>query len=128
VSLPELPLLAVLPGTGWLTRVTDSARCAATTPMCSDHEEGSRASAPIDWRLVDEMVPGSKLEETVAKRAKESPPDRAVQRMQSIALTPLARARSADAVDYAACRSSPSRRRAGERSERSGRPPLRCAR
>ena len=72
VSLPELPLLAVLPGTGGLTRVTDKRKVRRdhADVFCTT-EEGIKGKRAVDWRLVDEVVPGSKLEETVGKRAKE---------------------------------------------------------
>src|SRR5437016_11970081 len=72
VSLPEVPLLAVLPGTGGLTRVVD------TRKVRRDHadyfctiEEGIKGKRAVQWRLVDEIVPNSKLEAKVAERAKE---------------------------------------------------------
>ncbi len=102
VSLPELPLLAVLPGTGGLTRVTDKRKVRRdhADVFCTT-EEGIKGKRAVDWRLVDEVVPGSKLEETVAKRAAEfaarsSRPGGA----KGITLTPLAREHSADAVEY----------------------------
>ena len=102
VSLPELPLLAVLPGTGGLTRVTDKRKVRRdhADVFCTT-EEGIKGKRAVDWRLVDEVVPGSKLEETVAKRAAEfaarsSRPGGA----KGITLRPLARERSADAVEY----------------------------
>ena len=99
VSLPELPLLAVLPGTGGLTRVTDKRKVRRdhADVFCTT-EEGIKGKRAVDWRLVDEVVPGSKLEETVAKRAKEfaAKSDRPARR-KGIALTPLKRERSADA-------------------------------
>src|SRR5262249_11363173 len=72
VSLPELALLAVLPGTGGLTRVTDKrkVRRDRADVFCTT-EEGVKGKRAVEWRLVDEVVPGSKLEETVAKRAQE---------------------------------------------------------
>ena len=72
VSLPELPLLAVLPGTGGLTRVTDKrkVRRDLADVFCTT-EEGVKGKRAVEWRLVDEVVPGSKFEETVAKRAQE---------------------------------------------------------
>src|SRR6267143_1195933 len=72
VSLPELPLLAVLPGTGGLTRVTDKRKVRRDHAdfFCTT-EEGIKGKRAVDWRLVDEVVPGSKLEDTVARRAKE---------------------------------------------------------
>src|SRR5580698_8240241 len=72
VSLPEVPLLAVLPGTGGLTRVTDKRK------VRRDHadyfctiEEGIKGKRAVQWRLVDEIVPNSKLEARVAERSKE---------------------------------------------------------
>src|SRR5712672_3832147 len=72
VSLPELPLLAVLPGTGGLTRVTDKRKVRRdhADVFCTT-EEGIKGKRAVDWRLVDEVVPGSKLEEAVAQRAKD---------------------------------------------------------
>src|SRR6202165_4287962 len=72
VSLPELPLLAVLPGTGGLTRVTDKRKVRRdhADVFCTT-EEGIKGKRALDWRLVDEVVPGSKFEETIAARAKE---------------------------------------------------------
>src|SRR5918911_81233 len=72
VSLPELPLLAVLPGTGGLTRVTDKrkVRRDRADVFCTT-EEGVKGRRAVEWRLVDEVVPASRLEEIVAKRARE---------------------------------------------------------
>ena len=72
VALPETPLLAVLPGTGGLTRVTDKrkVRRDRADVFCSI-EEGIRGTKAVEWRLVDEVVPNSKWKETVAARAHE---------------------------------------------------------
>lgn len=72
VALPEVPLLAVLPGTGGLTRVTDKrkVRRDLADVFCSI-EEGVRSKKAVDWRLVDETVPNSKFDERVAERAAE---------------------------------------------------------
>src|SRR6187455_2383880 len=72
VSLPELPLLAVLPGTGGLTRVTDKRKVRRdhADVFCTT-EEGVRGKRAVEWRLVDEVVPNSKLEETVKARAQD---------------------------------------------------------
>jgi benzoyl-CoA-dihydrodiol lyase len=102
VSLPELPLLAVLPGTGGLTRVTDKrkVRRDRADVFCTT-EEGVKGKRAVDWRLVDEVVPGSKLEETVAKRAQEfAARSRRPGADKGVALTPLERGRSADGVEY----------------------------
>ena len=109
VSLPELPLLAVLPGTGGLTRVTDKrkVRRDRADVFCTT-EEGIKGKRAVEWRLVDEVVPGSKLEEAVAQRAKDfaAKSSRAVGAnggaLKGIALGPLKRERSADGVEYGA--------------------------
>src|SRR6266852_1973114 len=102
VSLPELPLLAVRPGTGGLTRVTDKRKVRRdhADVFCTT-EEGIKGKRAVDWRLVDEVVAGSKFEETVAKRAKEfaAKSDRPAG-AKGITLEPLKRERSADAVEY----------------------------
>ena len=70
VSLPELPLLAVLPGTGGLTRITDKRRVRRDRAdvFCST-EEGVRGRRAVEWRLVDEIVPPSKWQQAVRERA-----------------------------------------------------------
>ena len=75
VSLPELPLLAVLPGTGGLTRVTDKRKVRRdhADVFCTT-EEGVKGKRAVDWRLVDEVVPNSKLDEVgEGARAASSP-------------------------------------------------------
>lgn len=90
VSLPEVPLLAVLPGTGGLTRVTDKRKVRRDLAdiFCS-LEEGIKGKRAKDWRLVDEVVATSKFDETVAQRAQEfaAASDKATG--QGIALNPL---------------------------------------
>jgi len=86
--------LAVLPGTGGLTRVTDKrkVRRDLADVFCSI-EEGVKGKRAQEWRLVDEVVPNSKFEETVAARARafaakaKAPVD-----AKGISLTPLRRA------------------------------------
>jgi benzoyl-CoA-dihydrodiol lyase len=103
VSLPELPLLAVLPGTGGLTRVSDKrkVRRDLADVFCTT-EEGIKGKRAVDWRLVDAAVPGSKFDETIAARVKEfaakSPRAGAG---PGIKLSPLARTFTADGIDYA---------------------------
>jgi benzoyl-CoA-dihydrodiol lyase len=72
VSLPEVPLLAVLPGTGGLTRVVDKrmVRRDHADFFCT-LTEGIRGSRAVNWKLVDEVVPRSKMAETVKARAAE---------------------------------------------------------
>lgn len=72
VALPEVPLLAVLPGTGGLTRVTDKRKVRRDLAdiFCSI-EEGVKGKRAVDWRLVDEVVPNSVFDQTVRERAQE---------------------------------------------------------
>jgi len=72
VSLPEVPLLAVLPGTGGLTRVVDKrkVRRDLADVFCTV-EEGMKGKRAVDWRLVDEMVPRSNFDERVTEKALE---------------------------------------------------------
>ena len=72
VALPETPLLAVLPGTGGLTRVTDKRRVRRDLAdvFCTT-EEGVRGQKAVEWRLVDEVVTKSRWDDAVKARAKE---------------------------------------------------------
>src|SRR4029450_12180272 len=72
VALPEVPLLAVLPGTGGLTRLVDKrrARRDRADVFCT-LEDGIQGRRAVDWGLVDEIVPRSQLETTVRERARE---------------------------------------------------------
>jgi len=93
VSLPEVPLLAVLPGTGGLTRVTDKrkVRRDIADVFCST-EEGVKGRRAADWRLVDEVVANSKFDATVAERARQFA-ERSKRRHETegVKLTPLKR-------------------------------------
>src|SRR5579863_6250948 len=72
VSLPELPLLAVLPGTGGLTRVSDKRKVRRDhADVFCTAEEGIKGRRAVEWRLVDDAVPGSKFDAAIAARAKE---------------------------------------------------------
>ena len=93
VSLPELPLLAVLPGTGGLTRLVDKrkVRHDRADYFCTT-SEGIRGKRATDWDLVDEIVPRSKFDDDVAARAAEfaSATDRPADG-KGVTLTPLNR-------------------------------------
>ncbi|MDX1485920.1 MAG: 2,3-epoxybenzoyl-CoA dihydrolase [Alphaproteobacteria bacterium] len=102
VSLPEVPLLAVLPGTGGLTRVVDKRK------VRRDHAdffctltEGIKGTRAVNWKLVDEVVPKSKMAETVETRAREfaAKTDRPAD-AKGIALTELKRTVGDDGVEY----------------------------
>ncbi|MCC2658245.1 MAG: benzoyl-CoA-dihydrodiol lyase [Panacagrimonas sp.] len=102
VSLPEVPLLGVLPGTGGLTRVTDKrkVRHDLADIFCTSIE-GQRGQRAKDWKLVDEIAKPAVFAETVRKRALElaAQSDRPAD-AQGVALTPLERAERADGLDY----------------------------
>jgi len=102
VSLPELPLLAVLPGTGGLTRVADKRRVRRdhADVFCTT-EEGVKGKRAVEWRLVDAVVPGSKFDETIAARAKEfaAQSGRAAA-ASGIKLTPLMRKFTDRGIEY----------------------------
>jgi len=71
VSLPEVPLLGVLPGTGGLTRVTDKrkVRRDLADVFCSS-PDGVRGQRAVDWGLVDAIAPRSRWAEAVDEAAK----------------------------------------------------------
>src|SRR5204862_47237 len=102
VSLPEVPLLAVLPGTGGLTRLVDKrhVRRDRADFFCTT-EEGVKGQRAVEWGLVDEVVPRSRLDEAVRRRARElaARTDRPAD-ARGIALTPLARTLEGDRVTY----------------------------
>ncbi len=102
VSLPEVPLLGVLPGTGGLTRVTDKrhVRHDLADIFCTSHE-GVRGQKAKDWRLVDDIAKPAEFKARVQKRALElaEKSDRPTGD-KGIALTPLARTTEADALRY----------------------------
>jgi len=102
VSLPELPLLAVLPGTGGLTRLVDKRKVRHDHAdfFCTT-SEGLRGKRAVDWLLIDELVPGSRFNETVAERAAEfaAKSDRPKD-ARGIALTALERTIEADRIVY----------------------------
>jgi benzoyl-CoA-dihydrodiol lyase len=103
VALPETPLLAVLPGTGGLTRVTDKrkVRRDLADVFCST-EEGVRGRKAVEWRLVDEVVAKSKWEEGVKARAKAlaATSDRPANGAAGVTLEPLERRAEANAFLY----------------------------
>ncbi len=91
VALPEVPLLAVLPGTGGLTRVTDKRKVRRDRAdiFCSI-EEGVKGKKAKDWRLVDEVIANSKFDETVKERAQEFAASSSKAKVaKGISLTPL---------------------------------------
>jgi benzoyl-CoA-dihydrodiol lyase len=102
VSLPELPLLGVLPGTGGLTRVSDKRHVRRDlADYFSTKAEGVGGKKAVQWRLVDEAVPRPRWDETVAERAAElAARSRRPQDAQGVALTELRKTRGDDAITY----------------------------
>src|SRR5436309_5719986 len=72
VSLPEAPLLGVLPGTGGLTRLVDKRHVRRDrADFFSTLVEGVKGKRAVEWKLVDSVSPTSKFKEAVQKRARE---------------------------------------------------------
>jgi benzoyl-CoA-dihydrodiol lyase len=106
VSLPETPLLAVLPGTGGITRVTDKRKVRRDlADMFCATEEGQRGKKAVDWRLIDETVVKSKWDEAVKARAKEiaSRSDRPAD-AKGVKFNPLKREITDNAINYSTVR------------------------
>ncbi len=101
VALPEAPLLAVLPGTGGLTRVTDKRKVRRDRAdiFCSI-EEGVRGKRAKDWGLVDEVIPNSKFDAAVVERAKEFAAASTKVTGQGITLNPVDRTVTDNAITY----------------------------
>ena len=102
VSLPEMPLLAVLPGTGGLTRITDKRRVRRDrADVFCTAEEGVRGRRAVEWRLVDEVVPPSKWEARVRERAEAfaARTDRPAG-AEGVELTPLDRRVEGSSITY----------------------------
>ena len=102
VSLPEVPLLGVLPGTGGLTRVTDKrhVRHDLADIFCTT-SEGVRGQRAVDWRLVDAIAKPQQFQQVVRERAEKfaAQSDRPANG-KGVALTPLARTLDGDRVAY----------------------------
>jgi benzoyl-CoA-dihydrodiol lyase len=102
VSLPELPLLGVLPGTGGLTRVTDKRKVRRdhADAFCTN-PDGVRGQRAKDWRLVDEIVKPQQFAEQVKQRAlKLAEQSDRPGGAKGVALTPLKRATDAAGLHY----------------------------
>ena len=102
VSLPEAPLLGVLPGTGGLTRVTDKRKVRKDrADVFATRPEGVRGKQAVEWKLVDAVIPKRHWDEKVRERASAAaarsyrPVD-----AHGIALTPLQREDTSDGIRY----------------------------
>jgi benzoyl-CoA-dihydrodiol lyase len=102
VSLPELPLLGVLPGTGGLTRITDKRKVRRDhADMFCTNPDGVRGQRAKDWRLVDEVVKPQQFAEHVRQRAlKLAEQSSRPLNTKGVALAPLKRAVDAAGLHY----------------------------
>ena len=105
VSLPELPLLGVLPGTGGLTRVTDKRHVRRDrADYFATRSEGIGGKRAVAWRLVDEAVPRAAWDKRLAERT--SATVAASGRLPGpagtggVELTPLDKTRTPDSIEY----------------------------
>ncbi len=102
VSLPEIPLLAVLPGTGGLTRVVEKRGVRRDlADAFATRTEGVRGQQAVDWRLVDHIAAASDWDALVAARieARAATSDRPAN-AAGVTLTPLERAIEGDTIAY----------------------------
>ncbi|HTU05268.1 MAG TPA: enoyl-CoA hydratase/isomerase family protein, partial [Trebonia sp.] len=102
VSLPELPLLGVLPGTGGLTRVTDKRHVRRdVADYFATRSEGVGGRKAVRWRLVDDVVPRAGWEEILSERTRAAA--QSATRLPggpAIELTPLDKVRTGTEIDY----------------------------
>src|SRR5215475_3297697 len=106
VSLPELPLLGVLPGTGGLTRVVDKRHVRRDlADYFATRSEGVGGRKAVQWRLVDELIPRGRWEEILSERSRAAA--RAATRLPGagpgapgVELTALAKSRTDDQIGY----------------------------
>ena len=102
VSLPEVPLLGVLPGTGGLTRVVDKRHVRKDrADVFATKSDGIRGKTAVQWGLVDDTAPRARFADVVAERAaaaagRSSRPAEAT----GVTLTPLARTMADDTISY----------------------------
>ncbi len=101
VSLPEVPLLGVLPGTGGLTRITDKRRVRRDLAdvFCTD-PDGARGRRALEWGLVDRTAPPQRFEAAVRARAEELAARPGLPAGGPVALTPLERQVEPDGYRY----------------------------
>jgi benzoyl-CoA-dihydrodiol lyase len=101
VSLPEVPLLGVLPGTGGLTRVVDKRHVRKDrADLFATKSEGYRGATAVDWGLVDATVPRNSWDEQIGARARAAADASQRRPGTGITLTPIAREESGDTVTY----------------------------
>ncbi len=101
VSLPETPLLAVLPGTGGLTRLVDKrkVRRDLADVFCTT-AEGIKGNRAKQWGLVDHVAPKSRFEETIGRLAAKLVESSPARSSEGITLEPLAKEIDGDTIRY----------------------------
>ncbi len=101
VSFPETPLLAVLPGTGGLTRLVDKRKVRRDrADVFSTLVEGIRGKRAVEWNLVDEVIPKSRWTDTLEKRVAEAVKSAPERSGAGIQLTPLGGKVTATGIEH----------------------------
>jgi benzoyl-CoA-dihydrodiol lyase len=101
VSLPEVPLLGVLPGTGGLTRVVDKRHVRRDrADLFATRSEGYRGDTAVEWGLVDATVPKREWEEEIGRRARAAAARSSRSGDRGVELTPLDRRTDGDTIRY----------------------------
>jgi benzoyl-CoA-dihydrodiol lyase len=101
VSLPEVALLGVLPGTGGLTRLVDKRRVRRDlADVVATRAEGVRGPTAVNWRLVDEVVPRSRFDDRVEELARIATAAAPPRTGPGVPLAPLERTVSASRLVY----------------------------
>ena len=101
VSLPEVPLLGVLPGTGGLTRVVDKRHVRKDrADVFATRSEGYRGATAVEWGLVDATVPRHRWQEEIAARARAAADASTRPGGRGVALAPLEREQTDDSLRY----------------------------
>jgi benzoyl-CoA-dihydrodiol lyase len=101
VSLPEVPLLGVLPGTGGLTRVVDKRHVRKDrADVFATKTEGVRGATAVEWGLIDESVPNSRFADAVRARAEAAAQRSTRDGDRGVELTPLERTEEGDTIRY----------------------------
>jgi benzoyl-CoA-dihydrodiol lyase len=102
VSLPEVPLLGVLPGTGGLTRVVDKRRVRKDlADVFATRSDGVKGKTALEWRLVDELAQPRQFEDATRQRANDlAARSNRPQDATGVELTPLNRESTEDGISY----------------------------
>jgi len=105
VSLPEVPLLGVLPGTGGLTRVVDKRQVRHDhADMFCTLAEGIRGQRAVDWRLVDAVAPKSRFNDLIKEHLARLVATAPVRQGPGVPLPPLSVEAGADTLEYTSLR------------------------